>query len=139
MKYSTTVTDGIFRAWRQRCYWGLGQDERGSTRQRVGQVSAHVTDYERMIRCSRAAMFQPTDVTDWLSLRSLFDSAFERFGRVDHVVANAANPEKDTFLTTDTFDEDGQLAAPDLRILDVNTGGVLRSRASFILLSWAFS
>lgn len=84
-------------------------------------------------------MFQPTDVTDWLSLRSLFDSAFERFGRVDHVVANAAIPEKDTFLTTDTFDEDGQLAAPDLRILDVNTGGVLRSRASCILLSWAFS
>ncbi|KAF2227650.1 hypothetical protein BDZ85DRAFT_5823 [Elsinoe ampelina] len=72
-------------------------------------------------------LFRRTNVTDWNSLRELFKQTFERFGSIDHVVANAAMPERDPFLLTDSFDEDGELAAPDLRILDVNTGGVMRT------------
>ncbi|KAF4554497.1 Short chain dehydrogenase-like protein 3 [Elsinoe fawcettii] len=72
-------------------------------------------------------MFRKTDVTDWNSLRILFKETYERFGGIDHVVANAAMPERDPFLLTDSFDDDGELAAPDLRIVDVNTGGVMRT------------
>ncbi|PNS14348.1 Carbonyl reductase family member 4 [Sphaceloma murrayae] len=74
-----------------------------------------------------SVLFQKTDVTDWVSLRSIFTATKAKFGSIDHVIANAAMPERDPFLVTDSFDEDGELAAPDLRILDVNTGGVMRT------------
>lgn len=79
-------------------------------------------------------MFQRADVTDWSSLVSLFEAAFTRFGSIDCVCANAGMPEKGDFLLQDIVDDDGNLAEPDFKIIDVNVNGVMRSKSRDVLL-----
>lgn len=67
------------------------------------------------------------DVDDWVSQRNLFDAAMQAFGSIDVVCANVAIPEKENWLFEDKLDADGRLAEPDLKLIDVNLKGVMRS------------
>ncbi|KAJ9651506.1 hypothetical protein H2198_009203 [Neophaeococcomyces mojaviensis] len=73
------------------------------------------------------ALFQTMDVDDWVSQRNLFDAAMQAFGSIDVVCANVAIPEKENWLFEDKLDADGRLAEPDLKLIDVNLKGVMRS------------
>jgi len=67
-----------------------------------------------------------TDVTSWKSLSGLFSQAFDSFGRIDIVYANAGiNEREDIFL--DKFDSQGQLQEPSYQVLDVNLKSVLNT------------
>lgn len=73
---------------------------------------------------SERLKFVQVDVTDWSSLRNMFIQANQWFGRIDHVFANAGvSPSTD--LLDVTLDEDGQIAAPSLRTVNVNLVGVM--------------
>lgn len=72
-------------------------------------------------------LFRKTDVTEWTSLRELFEVAATRFGSIDCVCANAGIPEKGNFLLEDRLDAEGQLAEPNFKLIDVNVNGVMRS------------
>lgn len=80
----------------------------------------------------RNGLFHRTDVTNWQSLLSLFKTAFEKFGSIDHVCANAGVPEQSNFLLEDRLDSDGQLLEPSFKLLDVNVNGVLRSNGILV-------
>lgn len=64
------------------------------------------------------------DVCSWESQRDAFIQVEEWFGRVDHVFANAGVGPTTDFLD-DSLDEDGHLAPPNLRTINVNLLGVL--------------
>lgn len=68
-------------------------------------------------------------MTQWESLRSLFETARSKYSTIDVVIANAGMPEKGPFLLQDQMDANGELAEPDFRIIDVNLNGVLRSKS----------
>ncbi|PLB49918.1 NAD(P)-binding protein [Aspergillus steynii IBT 23096] len=70
--------------------------------------------------------YQPTNVTEWSSIRALFEKGHEHFGRIDHVFANAGIRPQSNFLE-ETFDEDGLLAPPNLGTVDVNLIGVVNT------------
>lgn len=63
-------------------------------------------------------------MTSWESQSALFKSVHERHGRIDIVVANAGIVERKEFLDESTT-SDGELAAPDLSVLDVNLVGCM--------------
>ncbi|KAF9885208.1 hypothetical protein FE257_000659 [Aspergillus nanangensis] len=71
-------------------------------------------------------LFASTDVTDWASIRSLFIAGHAQFGRIDHVFANAGIGPSGNFLE-ETFDEEGLLAPPVLRTVDINLIGVINT------------
>ncbi|KAJ5683684.1 uncharacterized protein N7477_000029 [Penicillium maclennaniae] len=66
--------------------------------------------------------FLEVNVTEWESLRNMFDKANEWFGRIDHVVANAGVANTTDFLDV-TLNEAGQLEPPNLRTINVNLLG----------------
>ncbi|GAB1198043.1 hypothetical protein APSETT444_007350 [Aspergillus pseudonomiae] len=68
--------------------------------------------------------FIKADTTSWDSLRNLFNQAVEAFGRIDHVFANAGIGPKTDFLD-ESLDENGELAPPDMQVLNVNLNGVI--------------
>ncbi|KAG2418021.1 hypothetical protein HFD88_001121 [Aspergillus terreus] len=68
--------------------------------------------------------FLHTDVTDWTSLRALFIQGHARFGRIDHVFANAGIGPRGNFLE-ETFDEEGLLAPPVLTTIEINLLSVI--------------
>ncbi|KAH8432057.1 uncharacterized protein LDX57_009705 [Aspergillus melleus] len=68
--------------------------------------------------------YLPTNVTEWASIRALFEQGYQHFGRIDHVFANAGIRPQSNFLE-ETLDEDGLLAPPNLRTVDVNLVGVV--------------
>lgn len=74
-----------------------------------------------------SGLFVRTDVTNWSSLLTLFDTAFESFGSIDHVCANAGIPEQSNFLLEDRLNRSGQLLEPSFKLIDVNVNGVLRT------------
>jgi len=74
-----------------------------------------------------SAVFHKTDVTAWASLLSLFKTTFAKFGSIDHVCANAGIPEQSNFLLEDRLDENGELAEPSFKLIDVNVNGVMRT------------
>lgn len=78
----------------------------------------------------RDGLFQRTDVTDWESLRNLFEAAKAKFGSIDAVLANAGIPERPPFLFDESLDENGLLQKPDFRLIETNLNGVLRSNLS---------
>ncbi|GAB7349168.1 hypothetical protein MBLNU459_g8104t2 [Dothideomycetes sp. NU459] len=82
-----------------------------------------------------SGMFQAADVTKWNSLVELFEAAFQRFGSIDCVCANAGIPEKGDFLLSDVVDEDGKLVEPDFKIIDINVNGVMRRMLELTFLS----
>jgi NAD(P)-dependent dehydrogenase (short-subunit alcohol dehydrogenase family) len=66
------------------------------------------------------ATFTACDVSSWPALRA----AFATVGKVDIAIANAGISENQSFFE-DRFDEDGQLAEPDLKVVDVNYKAVV--------------
>ncbi|EXJ86767.1 hypothetical protein A1O3_03721 [Capronia epimyces CBS 606.96] len=74
-----------------------------------------------------AGLFQKTDVTNWESLRALFEAAKAKYGAIDAVLANAGVPERPPFLFDETLDENGLLKEPDFRLIDINVNGVMRT------------
>ncbi|KEF56780.1 uncharacterized protein A1O9_06970 [Exophiala aquamarina CBS 119918] len=75
-------------------------------------------------------IFEKTDVTNWESLRNLFERAKDQFGSVDIVLANAGIPERPPYLFDVVLDDNGLLKEPDFCLVDINLNGVLRSIAT---------
>lgn len=73
------------------------------------------------------AVFVTTDVNDWKSQCHLFEHAFQTFGSIDYVCANAGIPERGPWIFEDILDSSGELQEPDLRIIDINLKGVILS------------
>ncbi|KAJ9149445.1 NAD(P)-binding protein [Pleurostoma richardsiae] len=69
-------------------------------------------------------LFVPTDVSSWSAVLNLFAKAWEEFGRIDVVLSNAGIHAFET-LFEDNLEEDGTLAAPTLKSLEVNLHGAL--------------
>ncbi|KAJ5624481.1 hypothetical protein N7510_000790 [Penicillium lagena] len=68
--------------------------------------------------------FFKVDVSEWESVRNLFIQAHACFNRIDHVFVNAGVGTTTNFLD-ETLDESGQLAAPDMRTMNVNLTGAI--------------
>lgn len=67
-----------------------------------------------------------TSVTDWDSLRSVFEWADQEFGCIDSVIACAGVTEdQGPSFDTDALDKEGKLQAPSLKTLDVNLIGTI--------------
>jgi len=66
----------------------------------------------------------PTDVSSWSAVLNFFTKAWEEFGRIDVVLSNAGIHASET-LFEDNLEEDGTLAAPTLKSLEVNLHGAL--------------
>lgn len=90
----------------------------------VGAGEALIAEIDR----KGQGLFQRTDICDWKSLQDLFSAARERFRSIDIVYANAGMAERPPFLYDDIFSEDGTLAEPSFRLVDVNVNGVMRSK-----------
>ncbi|KAH7412935.1 hypothetical protein BKA64DRAFT_616535 [Cadophora sp. MPI-SDFR-AT-0126] len=77
---------------------------------------------------SQRAVFVPTDILDWLSMKSLFQKTKARFGSVDIVVANAGMMETRNFFDEE-FDEVGELKEPvgSYNVIDVNLKGTMNT------------
>ncbi|KAJ6027547.1 hypothetical protein N7499_001003 [Penicillium canescens] len=70
--------------------------------------------------------FVKVDVTSWESLHNAFVQAEKWFGRIDHVFANAGVSTTTDFLDG-KLDDNGELAPPNLRTINVNLIGVLNT------------
>ncbi|KAB8209877.1 hypothetical protein BDV34DRAFT_221381 [Aspergillus parasiticus] len=68
--------------------------------------------------------FVKADTSSWDSLRNLFNEAVKTFGHIDHVFANAGIAPRTNFLD-ESIDENGELAPPDLKVLNVNLNGAI--------------
>ncbi|KAK9897790.1 NAD(P)-binding protein [Cystobasidium minutum MCA 4210] len=67
-----------------------------------------------------------TSVSDWNGLRSVFEWADQKFGRIDSVIACAGVTEdQNPSYDAEVLDKDGKLQAPSLRTLDVNLIGTI--------------
>lgn len=60
------------------------------------------------------------DITSWPAQRAAFETAYKRFGRIDHVFVNAGISESGDQFFTDALDADGNLAPPNHRVLNVD-------------------
>ncbi|KAJ5864999.1 uncharacterized protein N7529_006915 [Penicillium soppii] len=76
------------------------------------------------LQSSERLKFVQVDVCSWDSLRDAFIQIEAWFGHIDHVFANAGVGPTTDFLD-DTLDENGLLAPPNLRTINVNLLGVI--------------
>ncbi|PPJ50279.1 hypothetical protein CBER1_04887 [Cercospora berteroae] len=74
---------------------------------------------------AHGATFVPTDVTSYADQLKLFATAFEKYGRVDHAIANAGIYEPDSWFP-ETADLESVQKEPSSRVYDVNVRGVTR-------------
>ncbi|KAF2725383.1 NAD(P)-binding protein [Polychaeton citri CBS 116435] len=83
----------------------------------VGDLNPPAISFEGVV-------FHRTNVALWEDLRSLFKTAYARYGRIDHVFANAGISETagSTYLKEE-FGTDGELEEPDHSITDLNVTG----------------
>lgn len=58
------------------------------------------------------------DVSDWVSFRSIFDAAIDKFGVIHAVLSNAGMHHEE--LLKEEFDSDGKLGKPNLASIDIN-------------------
>lgn len=86
----------------------------------IGDVNSLPSDLE----ISENLRFIKLDVSSWENQRDAFIQVEEWFGRIDHVFANAGIGPTINFLD-DTLDENGHLAPPDLRTININLLGVI--------------
>ncbi|KAJ5103921.1 hypothetical protein N7532_004450 [Penicillium argentinense] len=77
---------------------------------------------ELTVRDAEKLKFIEVNVTEWTSIRSMFEQANKWFGRIDSVFACAGVSPTTDFLDI-TLDESGQLAPPNLRTMDINLLG----------------
>ncbi|OIW34929.1 NAD(P)-binding protein [Coniochaeta ligniaria NRRL 30616] len=64
-------------------------------------------------------LYVKTDVTSWPQVLNLFTKAWDHFGSIDVVISNAGTHDFETLLDED-LTEDGTLAAPSLKSIEVN-------------------
>jgi NAD(P)-dependent dehydrogenase (short-subunit alcohol dehydrogenase family) len=76
------------------------------------------------LQSSERLKFVQVDVCSWDSLRDAFIQIEAWFGHIDHVFANAGVGPTTDFLD-DYLDENGLLAPPNLRTINVNLLGVI--------------
>ncbi|KAK4868290.1 hypothetical protein LT330_007012 [Penicillium expansum] len=86
----------------------------------IGDMNPLPSDLE----ISEKLKFIKLDVSSWESQRDAFIQIEERFGRLDHVFANAGVGPTIDFLD-ETLDKNDHLTPPDLRTINVNLLGVL--------------
>ncbi|KAJ5780344.1 hypothetical protein N7457_005504 [Penicillium paradoxum] len=86
----------------------------------IGDLSPLPTELEN----AENLKFIQLDVTSWESQRAAFIQIEEWFGRIDHVFANAGVGPMSDFLEDD-LDENGLLAPPNLRTVNINLLGVI--------------
>ncbi|CAK7210079.1 hypothetical protein SBRCBS47491_000649 [Sporothrix bragantina] len=67
-------------------------------------------------------IFIKTDVSSWPDVLNLFTKTYDHFGAIDVVLSNAGTNIGETLLD-DELDENGHLAAPSLKNLEVNLHG----------------
>jgi NAD(P)-dependent dehydrogenase (short-subunit alcohol dehydrogenase family) len=68
--------------------------------------------------------FKKVDVTSWSDQLALFKAAKEKYGRIDHIFANAGITATENLLEDDV-DENGDLLPPKLKTINVNLVGVV--------------
>lgn len=86
----------------------------------IGDVNSPLPEFPE----SESLRFFKVDVSNWESVRSLFVQAQACFNRIDHVFVNAGVGPTTDFLD-ETLDESGQLAAPNMRTMNVNLTGAI--------------
>ncbi len=64
------------------------------------------------------------DVTSWKDQVAMFKAAEKEYGKIDHVFANAGIAATTSFVEDDV-DENGDLVAPRLDVLNVNLIGCI--------------
>lgn len=64
--------------------------------------------------------FHRCNITNWTEQREGFSAGALRFGRIDAVFVNAGISEYEEQFFTDKLDEQGKLAEPDRRTLDID-------------------
>ncbi|KAH7028096.1 uncharacterized protein B0I36DRAFT_246935 [Microdochium trichocladiopsis] len=77
-----------------------------------------IVDLQALLASPRY-LFHEADVTVWASQRAAFEAAVARFGRIDLVHVNAGIAEYGDQFFDETLDQDGLLAEPDRRCVDV--------------------
>ncbi|KAJ6144075.1 hypothetical protein N7471_003528 [Penicillium samsonianum] len=86
----------------------------------IGDLNALPAD----LQVSEKLKFDQVEVCSWESLQDAFIQIEACFGHIDHVFANAG-VSPTTNLLDDTLDENGLLAPPNLRTVNVNLLGVI--------------
>ncbi|KAE8164808.1 hypothetical protein BDV40DRAFT_286688 [Aspergillus tamarii] len=86
----------------------------------IGDLNPPPPDLSRI----ETLKFVTADTSSWDSLRTLFNEAVKAFGRIDHVFANAGIGPRTSFLE-ESLDENGELAPPDMKVLNVNMNGAI--------------
>ncbi|KAE8372802.1 hypothetical protein BDV26DRAFT_285667 [Aspergillus bertholletiae] len=86
----------------------------------IGDLNAPACDF----LSPEKLKFIRTDITSWDSLRNLFNEGINAFGRIDHVFANAGIGPQTDFLD-ESLDESGELAPPNLQVINVNLIGAI--------------
>ena len=69
-------------------------------------------------------LYVQCDITDWSSQREAFAEAAGRFGGIEHVFINAGVAEIGEQIFTDHKDENGELAEPDRKTIDIDIRAV---------------
>lgn len=82
------------------------------------------------------ALYCPSNIADWASMRTLFRETKKKFGQVDVVIANAGMMESNSFYDFEE-DEGGELleSKDAQRVLDVNLKGTLNSKLCRCILA----
>lgn len=70
--------------------------------------------------------FLKTDVTSWAQQKTLFQTAWGKHGRIDHVFANAGISGRAEYLK-DQYDEQGELQEPATLVYDINLRGMMNT------------
>lgn len=74
---------------------------------------------------SLGGTFHKTDVTDYASISSVFEKAFQQHGQIDIVFANAGIVERDNFYAK--HDTNGPPPPPNMLSLDINLKAVINT------------
>ncbi|KAF6809468.1 short chain dehydrogenase reductase family [Colletotrichum plurivorum] len=83
-------------------------------------ASVHLIDLNPPETDVKGVQFHHCDITNWAELRSVFNAV----GSINFAFANAGTSEETDYFA-DKLEEDGLLAEPTYRVLDVNLRGVL--------------